>query len=239
MPNNTNTTYYFISDIHLTDEKSKRRQHLKDFLHHLQDKPSELYIVGDLFDFWFEYKYVIPRAHFDILCLLNDTVASGCPVHLITGNHDFWVDSFFTAELNIQVHQKPLETNLNGKRIYISHGDGLAKNDTGYRILKRILQNSLNIKLFRLIHPDLGYGMAHFFSNLSRNNSKLKDDSDYTQHAKDKFQEGFDYVILGHTHQPVRIEEKSKVYINTGDWINHYTYAQLENRDLKLRHWQS
>ena len=239
MPDKPNTTFYFISDIHLTDEKSERRQHLTEFLQHLRGKSSELFIVGDLFDFWFEYKYVIPRAHFDILCLLNEIVESGCPVHLLTGNHDFWVDSFFSDELNIQIHQEPVETNLNGKRIYISHGDGLARNDVGYRFLKKILQNPLNIKLFRLIHPDVGYGMAHFFSRLSRNHGKLKDDSDYTQHARDKFNQGFDYVIMGHTHQPRRIEENGKIYVNTGDWINHYTYAQLENGDLILKHWLS
>lgn len=234
----TQNPIYFISDIHLGAKNIHHNARvLINFLKAIQTKPCTLYIVGDLFDFWFEYRSVIPREHFNILCKLKDFINHGCALHLVTGNHDFWVDSFFNQDLGIELHTKPVETEINNQRIYIGHGDGLAKNDIGYRLLKRIFQFPLNIKLFRWIHPDLGFGLAHFCSNLSRENTSLKDDSDYFTFAKDKFAEGFDFVVLGHTHIPRIYKQENKTYINTGDWIQHFSYGLLQDNKLTLEYW--
>ncbi len=172
-----------------------------------------------------------------MLCRFRDFIQHGCELHLVTGNHDFWVSSFFESELGIQVHTSPVETIIHDKRIYIGHGDGLAKKDTGYRILKRIFQFPVNIRLFRLVHPDIGFSLAHFISSFSRENTRLKDDSDYFTFAGQKFSEGFDYVILGHTHIPRFYQKSDKIYINTGDWINHFSYALLSGNKLELKYW--
>lgn len=235
---NTSKPTYFISDIHLGAKNiSRNTQILYEFLSAIQHEKCTLYIVGDLFDFWFEYKYVIPRKHFHTLCRFEEFIQQGNEIHLVTGNHDFWVDTFFQNDLGIHLHTRPVETEINQKHIYIGHGDGLAKNDIGYRLLKHVFQFSLNIKLFRLIHPDLGFGLAHFCSNLSRENASLKDDSDYFNFAEIKFKEGFDFVILGHTHIPRFHQKNHNIYVNTGDWINHFSYGLLKDNKLTLEYW--
>ncbi len=233
---------FFISDAHLglTRDKTEkeREKHLLSFLKYVEKTATDLFIVGDLFDFWFEYHYVIPRKYFSVLVALKQLTENGVKVGYLTGNHDFWVDSFFEEELNIQVYRNPLDITINGKRLFISHGDGLVKKDTGYRILKKILRYPLNVKLYRLLHPDLGFGLANFFSNLSRNYRKPKDrDSEYIQYARERFAEGFDGVILAHTHRAQELHEDNKTYINIGDWISSFTYGKFEKGRLSLEKW--
>lgn len=234
--------YFFISDAHLGAEDKHKEKHkekmLSSFLNHINKKGNTLYIVGDLFDFWFEYKHVIPGKHFKIVCLLKKLAENGVKIKYITGNHDFCLGNFI-KNIGIEVHTEPIVTSIQRKQFYISHGDGLLKKDYGYRILKKILRNSINIKLYSLLHPDIGIAFAHLISNLSRNNRIINNtNSDYINFAKLKFNEGFDIVILAHTHIPLEFKENNKIFINTGDWINHFSYGQIEKNKLSLKYWK-
>ncbi len=233
---------YFISDAHLRGSdvtgEEQCEKHLLNFFKFIEEKGKCLFIIGDLFDFWFEYRSVIPRRYFKVLFALNELIRKGVEVHYITGNHDFWMDNFFKEELKIQIHDRPLDIRLEGKRFYIAHGDGLAKQDVQYRILKKILRFPFHIRLYRILHPDVGFALADFFSRLSRNHQKIENiDEEYINYAKARFQEGFDGVILAHTHSPKEYRESDKTYINTGDWMNHFTYGKLERDRLSLEYW--
>ena len=235
-------TVYFISDAHLglgdPEEEFKKNSALLGFLEHIGSIDGTLFIMGDLFDFWFEYKSVIPGRHFGILAALANLNAAGVAVHYLTGNHDFWLDSFFQKQLGILVHADPVDMRLDGKRFWIAHGDGIMKKDRGYRLLKRILRHRLSIFLYRLLHPDLAFGIAGFFSRLSRNHPTFPDeDMDYVSDAKARFAEGFECVVMAHTHRPMILEEKGRIYVNTGDWIRHFSYAKYENGRLTLERW--
>jgi UDP-2,3-diacylglucosamine hydrolase len=235
-------TIFFISDAHLGSGENSDKQtekELLDFFHYVKRQADELYIVGDLFDFWFEYRSVVPRHYFNILSALKSLVANGINIGFITGNHDFWVDDFFRKDLGICIYKNPLKLEIDGHMLYLAHGDGLAKKDTGYRLLKRVLRHPLNIRLYRLLHPDIAFRLAHFFSRTSRNYKELKDvDEEYIQYARSLFHEGFDFVILAHTHRPQIYREGKQTYINTGDWLNHFTYAKLEKGHLSLEYWK-
>ena len=232
---------FFISDAHLGVKKKEEKQceeRLLDFFEYVGEKGNILYIVGDLFDFWFEYRSVIPRRYFSILVALKRLVNRGVHVGYVTGNHDFWMANFFEDELGIQIHREALDIKVDKNRLFIAHGDGLAKKDSGYRMLKKILRNPLNIRLYRILHPEVGFALALLFSNLSRNHREIKNrDEEYIQYAKNRFSEGFDGVILAHTHRPQEFHENDRTYINTGDWMNHLTYGKFENGRLSLEYW--
>src|SRR5258708_6348863 len=170
---------YFFSDAHLglgtRDEDRAKEALILSFLHQVAADGNQLYIVGDLFDAWIEYKTVIPKGHHRLLTALEDLTRKGISVHYLVGNHDFWMRDFFATELGVTIHMEPFETTIDGKRFYIHHGDGLATNDTGYRILKTILRNPLCIWLYRWVHPDLGYGLARSSSRNSRAYTSKKD----------------------------------------------------------------
>lgn len=234
---------FFISDAHLdtqgNNEETEKEQLLLDFFQYVEKNGEGLFIVGDLFDFWFEYRTVVPRRYFRIIFALKKLVDGGVKVEYITGNHDFGMDNFFETDLGIPIHQESLDITIDGKRLYVAHGDGLAKKDIGYRLLKKVLRNPLNIKLYRLLHPDIGFNLAQFFSNLSRNHREIKNrDAEYQQYAKARFAQGFDAVILAHTHQPQEFNEEDHIYINTGDWITHFTYGKLEDGKMTLGYWR-
>ncbi len=238
-----NLKYFFISDVHLGTEgivsNKDRMKHFISFLSYVSAENGRLFILGDLFDFWFEYKYVIPKEFFPVLTALENFRKNGL-IDYIVGNHDFWVDDFFEKTLGIPVHQNEYELEINKKKIYLHHGDGIAKKDVGYRILKRILRHPVNTRLYRLIHPDFGFAMAHYFSRLSRNNSPPQDkDDDYADFAREKIRQGFDAVILGHTHYPAIIEQTNGVYLNTGDWVSNFSYGFWDGENFSLNYWNS
>ncbi len=233
---------YFISDAHLGGDnhsvEKRREKLLLDFLQYIEQKGEALFIIGDLFDFWFEYRTVIPRRYFNVLFALKVLTDRGVEIHYVTGNHDFWMDTFFPEDLHIQIHNNPLDIQIEGKRFHIAHGDGLARGDVKYRLLKKILRYPFHIRLYRILHPDLGFTLADFCSRLSRNRRKNKDrDEEYINYAQSRFLEGFDAVVMGHTHSPQEYIELNKTYINTGDWMTHFTYGKLEKGRLTLEHW--
>ncbi|HHS12887.1 MAG TPA: UDP-2,3-diacylglucosamine diphosphatase [bacterium] len=235
---------FLISDAHLgahTESlENQKQRRLLSFLEHVKIHGDRLFILGDLFDFWFEYRHVIPRYHFAVLQSLSDLTVRGITVDFITGNHDYWAGSFFQDALGITVHADPLDINIHGKRFLLAHGDGLAAKDRGYRLLKRFLRHRVSIFLFRMIHPDLGYGLAKMSSGISRRAGFLDDvEEEYFLYARNRFQEGFDGVVIGHTHLPSIREEDHKTFINLGDWITHFTYGVIENGRCQLLNWKN
>ncbi|NQT26168.1 UDP-2,3-diacylglucosamine diphosphatase [candidate division KSB1 bacterium] len=235
---------FFISDAHLglsseTDDKRREKQ-LLAFFDHVRVTGHQLYIVGDLFDFWFEYAHAIPRHSHRIIQTLKTMVSEDIEIHFIVGNHDFAIGDFFTDELGISVHYHPLEKRFSGKRFLIDHGDGIDPKDVGYRFIKKIFRHPISIALFRLLHPDFGFWIAHTLSNLSRDHRPIKDrDQIYIDYANVQFNNGFDYLIMGHTHRPQEYHSGDHTYINTGDWMTLFTYGVFDGNNLRLEYWDA
>jgi UDP-2,3-diacylglucosamine hydrolase len=232
---------YFFSDAHLGAAEKEKEDVKLEKLYSLFDlvksDGEKLYILGDLFDFWFEYKHAIPKEHLRVVFRLAALVDAGVKVHYITGNHDFWLGRFLSREVGLTIHRDFLETNENGKRIFVIHGDGLSPGDWKYRILKRILRNRVNIWLYRKIPTDWGIPLAKFVSSSSRLHTSGRENKfikDYEVYAGDKIREGYDAVIIAHTHHPVRMEMNDGLYLNTGDFMNHFSYVRLNNGEFSL-----
>lgn len=235
---------YFISDAHLglSDRKTeeKKEQMLINFLRSASQDASAIYILGDLFDAWFEYKTVIPKGFHRTIATLDDLVRKNIKVHYLAGNHDFWMNDFFISELGINVHFDSYTFTHEGKKIFLHHGDGFSKKDIGYRILKRILRNSINIKLYKLLHPDIGISLARKFSRASRKHSsdkKLLETSELNSIIEKIIKQGYDIVIMGHLHQPLQQKVGNGEFVNLGDWINHFTYAVMQDGQIELKKW--
>ena len=225
---------FFLSDIHLgaeeEDKEKLKEEKLLSFLDKVKEEGDVLYLVGDLFEFWFEYKNVIPKKHFRVLGKLKQLVDGGMKIKYLVGNHDFWLGDFLPREIGIPIFKEPLEVVHQEKKIFITHGDGLAKKDLGYRILKRILRNRVNIFLYRQVPPDIAYPLARFVARRSRAAVQKRDSShleEYEVFAAEKIKQGFDAVILAHTHVPVLRDLDGRIYLNLGDWFQHFTYGRL------------
>jgi UDP-2,3-diacylglucosamine hydrolase len=238
------TKAYFFSDAHLglstKEEEHIKEQRILKFLDVIQKDAQHIFIVGDLFDAWFEYKTVIPKGFHRLLTKLEDLVRSNIVVHYLAGNHDYWMGTFFREDLGMKTYYEPFEITLNNKKIYIHHGDGLATNDAGYRFLKKILRNPLNIRLYSLLHPDIGITLAKKTSKKSRHYTSTKDygeEDGMIKFASAKIQEGYDIVLMGHRHQPVCKEIGKGIYINLGDWMSHFTYAEFTDDTIELKRW--
>jgi UDP-2,3-diacylglucosamine hydrolase len=237
-------TVYFISDVHLglgaKEEERAKEDLLLGFLDHILPTAGELCIVGDLFDFWFEYRTVIPKGFHRTLAAIQKFTDSGIPVHYLAGNHDFWMDDFFPDELGVHVYATPLQLQLGGKKVYLHHGDGLAQNDLGYRLIKPVLRHRWSIRLYRWLHPDLGVPLARGSSHRSREYTsarKYGEGEGMTAFAARKIREGTDIVVMGHRHMPECTALDGGTYVNLGDWITHRTYAALEDGLITLQRW--
>jgi len=236
-------SYYFISDVHLgmVNFKYAKEQEnllLSFFNRLIEIKPEELFIVGDFFDSWIEYRQVVPKGHYRILSKIYDLVESGIKITYLSGNHDFWRGHYFKDEFNIDILDHPIELNLEGKRFFIHHGDGLAYNDTGYKILKKILRSKISQFLYSWIHPDIGLALAKKTSYKSRDYTSEKDYSEkdgLKDAAIKKIDEGFNYVIMGHRHKPVMEIHNQGCYINLGDWIKSFSYGVFDNGKFFLK----
>jgi UDP-2,3-diacylglucosamine hydrolase len=238
------TAVYFLSDAHLgADRKSLeqgREARLHDFLKSLSGRASELYIVGDLFDFWFEYRSALPRRHFRTLAMLAQLRDAGLPITYLNGNHDFWLGRFFRDELGITTVDGAVTLERQGRRLWIHHGDGLIGGDLGYRALRALIRHPASIGAYGLLHPDLGIPLAHAVSNLSRHSRgerPLHGDRLWNEIAAPRFAEGFDTVIIGHFHQAYERREGNRQLVVLGDWIDRFTYAVLEAGQLSLATW--
>ncbi|MEP6466487.1 MAG: UDP-2,3-diacylglucosamine diphosphatase [Parafilimonas sp.] len=242
---------YFLSDFHLgaPDFASSliREKKIVAFLESIKADAQQIIIDGDIFDFWYEYKTVVPKHFVRLLGKLAEITDSGIPVMLFAGNHDMWMRDYFQTELNIPVYFEPKTFNWNNKKFYVGHGDGLGPGDHGYKFIKKIFRNKFCQWLFGQMHPTLGMGVANFFSRESRKKAGsadaffLGDDKEwlviYSREMLAK--EHYDYFIFGHRHLPLRIKlNDNAVYINLGDWINYFTYAVFDGTTVELKKWQ-
>lgn len=235
-------TYIFISDIHLglqSQELEKKKERLLvSFLSSAEVQQSnELFIAGDLFDYWFEYKKVYQKGFFRTLTALQDLSDKGVKLNYFIGNHDFSHRDFFTKEIGTILYENPIEKSLNGKKFFIGHGDGLVKNDFGYLVLKKILRNKVTQKIYSFIHPDLGIAVASYMSKSSRQHTSRKDYGEVDglfEAAAKKIDDGFDYVIFGHLHKRIYKEYKHGYYINLGSWLDNPCYGKFNENGFEI-----
>ncbi len=229
-------TYFFISDIHLglnsrETEKEKERN-LVQFIKYAKENSDELIIVGDLFDYWFEYNKVIQKEFIRTLGALADYSDTGKQIHYIIGNHDFLHKDFFEKEIGVKLYFDQLKIEFNSKKFFIAHGDGLIKNDTGYKILKKVLRNKFIQRIYSLIHPDIGISVAKKSSRASReytSKKKYGENDDLFDTAKQIIDSGYDYVMFGHSHKKAFEKYNSGFYINLGTWLEKPCYGKFTN----------
>ena len=243
----TKTKTYFASDFHLgvpsQEESLIREKKIVRWLSQIQEDAETIYLVGDIFDFWFEYKTAVPKGYARFFGKIAELTDAGIKVIFFTGNHDMWMFDYLEKELGVTVIKQKIEIEINGKSFLIAHGDGLGPGDIGYKIIKAIFSNKVCIWFFARLHPNFGIGFANFLSRKSRNHTKKSDsflgeDKEWLiTYAKEKLQEKhYDYFIFGHRHHPIDIDLKENShYINLGEWISHFTYAQFDGEDLELK----
>ena len=242
---------YFLSDFHLgaPDFASSliREKKIVAFLESIKHQAQQIIIAGDIFDFWYEYKTVVPKHFVRLLGKLAEITDSGIPVMLFAGNHDMWMRDYFEKELNIPVYFEPRTFNWNNKKFYVGHGDGLGPGDHGYKFMKKIFRNKICQWLFGQMHPTLGMGIANYFSRESRKKTGssdaafLGDDKEWLViYSKEILaKEHYDYFIFGHRHLPLTIQlNDNSEYINLGDWISYFTYAVFDGNTVELKKWQ-
>ena len=236
---------YFMSDAHLgataADRERDRRRRLHDFLTALPGRAEILYIVGDLFDFWFEYGTAIPRRHFDTLAVLRRTIEAGVPIVYLNGNHDFWLGPFLRQEIGADTRDGAVSVEHQGRRIWLHHGDGLIGGDLGYRLLKKVIRHPASIGLYGLLHPDLGIPLASWVSGLSRHSREDRPpdpDRLWREIAAPRFAAGYDAVMVGHFHHAYERRDGAHVFYVLGDWIDQFTYVTLENGEFRLGVWE-
>jgi len=243
-----NKKIYFISDFHLgapDHEKSLQREKLiVKFLEEIRPRASEIFIVGDIFDFWYEYKKVVPKGYVRLLGKLAELTDAGISIHFFVGNHDMWMRDYFEKELNIPVYYEPKEFERNGKRFLVGHGDGLGPGDHGYKRLKKIFRNPVCKWLFGILPPVAGMGLANYLSRRSRAQTGASEEVFLGEekewliiYCKDRLKkENIQFFVFGHRHLPIdyRLDKGSR-YINLGDWIRYNTFAEFDGMTMELR----
>lgn len=239
---------YFASDNHLgaptRSASLPREKKFVAWLDSIKDDAGAIFLMGDLFDFWFEYKTVVPKGFTRTLGKLAEITDSGIPIFYFVGNHDLWMSGYFEEELNIPVYHKPQQFLVNDTSFFVGHGDGLGPDDKGFKRMKKVFTNRLAQWLFRWLHPDLGVRLAQ---HLSINNRIISGEADakflgedkewLVLYAKRKLeQQHYDHFIFGHRHLPMEIQLNEKsTYTNLGDWIKYFTYAVFDGNTLTLK----
>jgi UDP-2,3-diacylglucosamine hydrolase len=226
---------YVVSDIHLGAVPEQTERMFRSFLRHVASEATELLINGDLFDFWFEYRTVIQSRHYRVLAALADVVDAGVRVRFVGGNHDAWGGSFLRNEVGIELLPDSAELELCGRRTLVVHGDGVGSGDHGYKMLKKVIRSPLATRAFRLLHPDLGSRIAGLASttegkhgNASGANPVRAEGVLLWAEEEIARRPELELVLAGHVHTPVVREcAPGRFYVNTGDWINHFTYLVL------------
>ena len=233
---------YIFSDAHLgadsPDREAEKIAKISRLFELIRADGDRLVILGDLFDFWFEYKHAIPKEHHRMLFMLTGLIQQGITIDYVTGNHDFWMGDFFANQLGVSLYRDSLDLGYEGKNIHFTHGDGLARADRGYRLLKRILRHPLNVWLYRTLPPDWAIPLAKKVSGSSRGYTSRRDQTfaaDYEAYAGQKLSSGFDLVAIGHLHLPVIKPLGSGIYVTTGDFIPHFTFAKLADGEVSLQ----
>lgn len=238
---------YFLSDLHLgaPDHANSldRERRVVRFLDEARKDAAALFIVGDLFDFWFEYRKVVPKGYVRILGKLAEISDSGIPLHFFVGNHDMWMNGYFEAELNIPVYHEPRQFHFNGKKFLVGHGDGLGPGDHGYKMLRRVFRNPACRAVFGILPPVFGIGLAEFSSRRSRASTGgeerfLGEDKEWlVVHCREVLKkEHVDFFVFGHRHLPIDMEVgPGSRYLNLGDWIRYDTYAVYDGETMALK----
>lgn len=238
---------YFASDFHLgaPDRKESlvREKKIVQWLENARIDAEEIYLVGDIFDFWFEYKTVVPRGYTRLLGKISEITDSGIPVHVFTGNHDMWIFDYLPQECGVTLHREPIVREWNGKKIMIGHGDGLGPGDQGYKFIKKVFANRVCQWLFARLHPNFGIWLATSLSGYSRTTTGDKDRKFLGEenewlivYCKEVLRKShFDYFIFGHRHLPLdfKLNENSR-YINLGEWLHSESYAVWDGHEFKL-----
>ena len=246
-----NKKIYFLSDFHLgaPDQASSlaREKRICRFLDEIAPDIDQLFLLGDMFDFWYEYKDVVPKGYTRILGKLAELTDRGIPVHFFVGNHDMWMKGYFERELNIPVYHEPKAFELKGKKFLIGHGDGLGPGDYGYKFIKRIFRNPVCQGLFGTLHPYVGMGLANYFSRKSREATGQLTEREFLGVDKEWIliycqevlaHQYYDYFVFGHRHLPIDFPlSDSSRYINTGDWIQYDSYAVFDGQSMNLQYY--
>lgn len=241
---------YFSSDNHLgaptQAESLPREKVFVKWLDEIKHDAEAIFLLGDLFDFWFEYKTVVPKGFVRTLGKLAELSDSGIQIHFFVGNHDLWMHDYFETELNIPVYHDPKEFVFNNKHFFIGHGDGKGPGDKGYKRMKKVFANPFSKWLYRWLHPDIGVRLAQY---LSVKNKLISGDEDakflgeekewLAQYSKRKLEsKHYDYFVFGHRHLPMEIQVgENSTYFNLGDWINHYTYGVFDGEKFELKNY--
>jgi UDP-2,3-diacylglucosamine hydrolase len=245
----TGNKLYFASDFHLGAggyaSGREREARLVRWLDIIKADAAEVFLMGDVFDFWFEYKTVVPKGYIRFLGKLAELADAGIKIYLFKGNHDMWMFDYFERELGATIISNELEIERDGKKFYLHHGDGLGPGDTMYKILKKIFRSKICQWLFARIHPNLGVGIANYWSEHSRitnESNKLRKGLEqewlvvYSHELlKDKF---YDYLIFGHRHLPLDIQAGQSRYMNLGEWVNYNSYAVFNGQELTLQYFE-
>jgi len=241
---------YFASDQHFgapTMLKSKEREKIFiQWLDYIKKDASHLFLLGDLFDFWFEYKKVVPKGFVRVMGKLAELKDRGIEIHFFTGNHDLWMRDYFETELGISVYHQPMAYEFNGKHFLIGHGDGLGPGDMGYKLMKKVFKNPFSKTLFRWLHPDIGIRLGQYFSV---ENKLISGEEDVVFMGEDKEMlilyckeiyktTPYHFFLFGHRHLPMEIKiAENSMYVNTGDWISYFSYAVFDGETLVLKRW--
>lgn len=236
---------YFVSDAHLglpPREKSLKREILLvQWLDEIKKDAHRIYLLGDIFDYWFEYRKVVPRGFVRFLGKVAEITDSGIPVYFFTGNHDVWVFDYLPEEIGVTVHHKPVIITFNEKKFYLAHGDGLGPGEFSYKVLKSIFRSRVLQWLYARIHPNSSTGFAHRWSRHSRFSKGVylewlgEEKEQLVQHSRNILEkEPIDYFIYGHRHVPRVHPLNNSRIIYIGDWFINFTYGVFDGQEMKL-----
>ena len=241
---------YFASDFHLgapdNESSLQREKKIVSWLTEIESSASAIYLVGDIFDFWFEYKHAIPKGFIRLQAKIIEITEKGIPVHFFLGNHDMWMFDYFEKELGVKIHSDEIEIDINGKSFYIAHGDGLGPGDRGYKFIKKIFRNKFCQWAFARLHPNFGIPLASYFSKTSRASTGGEDSKlheldrewlyQFTKQAENLKHR--DFYVFGHRHLPLKFQIGNTLYYNLGEWLNYCTFGRFNGVDFEILQWK-
>lgn len=242
-----NQKIYFASDQHFgapsRNASLPREEKFVQWLNEIKKDADVLFLLGDLFDFWFEYKTVVPKGFIRVLGKIAELKDAGIEIHFFVGNHDLWMNGYFETELGIPVYYQPKEFTFNNKTFLIGHGDGLGPGDNNYKRMKKVFTNPISKWLYSWLHPDIGMKLAQYLSIKNKlisgdeNVAFLGENEWLLLYCKRKLEvKQYDFFVFGHRHLPLEIEiNPNAKYINTGDWITYYSFAVFEKESILLK----